>query len=139
MASILIIDDEIDMCAFMKDVLDDTQHTIHTCISARLALKKLLEQDYDLVITDIVMPNMDGLEFLRILRADYARNTDVPVLAISGGARSIPIASALRAAGIYANNIIEKPFSPPVFKDMVENILTTNVPRRAIWNAKYTA
>lgn len=84
-------------------------------------LKKLGEEKYDLVLTDINMPLMDGLRFVSLIRADReSSNKDVPIVIITTEGED-----AVRDKGLElgANSYITKPISPRIVTETVRQFL----------------
>jgi two-component system response regulator (stage 0 sporulation protein F) len=85
MATILVIDDQEPIRALLRESLEAAGYEVLEASNGRLGLELFQERSADLIITDIVMPEMDGLE----LMLELARNfLNVKVIAISGGLES---------------------------------------------------
>jgi CheY-like chemotaxis protein len=82
MTSILLIDDEVDVRDSMAKVLGREGYDVITVDNADAGLATLKTQNVDLLISDIIMPGMDGVQAIKQIRADYP---DIKILAISGG------------------------------------------------------
>src|SRR6202166_2466019 len=82
MHSILVIDDEPDVRDAVKRVLDRAGYTVHTTDSATDALAELERTRTDVVITDIIMPKIDGVQLIESIRKLFP---SVRIIAISGG------------------------------------------------------
>jgi DNA-binding NtrC family response regulator len=80
MAAILVVDDDDTIRDTLYDLLSD-EHRCHTAETAESALKLLSTEFYDVVLTDISMPGLSGLELLGRVRQRYP---DTPVIIISG-------------------------------------------------------
>ncbi len=80
MAAILIVDDDDAVRDVLYDLFSD-EHLCHAAATAEQALSFLREQTYDVVMTDISMPGLSGVELLSILRREQP---DTPVVVISG-------------------------------------------------------
>jgi CheY-like chemotaxis protein len=120
MATILVIDDELFMLDFVRKILESAQHTVHVATSADSGLDVYRQHRPDLVITDLIMPDKDGLETIRDLRQI---NPVARIIAISGGGRS-GYTNALEAAKAFgAVATVRKPFSPKVLLAEVDRIL----------------
>jgi DNA-binding NtrC family response regulator len=114
MKSIMVVDDEVVVREGVKRVLEGTgEFTVETCSSGQLALERLLDEDFDLVITDLKMPGMSGMEVLQTLKAIYP---DVPVVMITGYAM---VATAVEAMQYGAADYIPKPFKPQELVDKI--------------------
>lgn len=81
MASILIVDDERSIRNSLKEILEHEEYTIETAENGHQALDILKQKHIDVVLCDIKMPQMDGIELLNIILKDY---TTTPVIMISG-------------------------------------------------------
>ena len=120
MATILVIDDEPFMLDFVRKILESAQHRVLTATSADSGIEAYREHRPDLVITDLIMPEKDGLETIRDLRRiDPAAR----IIAISGGGRS-GYTNALEAAKAFgAQATLRKPFAPNVLLDAVVKVM----------------
>ena len=103
MAQILIIDDERAIRSVLKDILGNEGYKVEEAVDGEEGLKKFLSATYDVVLCDIKMPKVDGLEFL--IKATEA-NPDVPVIMISGHGN---IETAVEAVKKGAYDYISKP------------------------------
>jgi DNA-binding NtrC family response regulator len=106
MANILVIDDSQSVLALMERILAGAGHQVTACLSAKQAMKLAAVTPVDLIITDLYMPDKDGLEVIAEARKVCPK---VPVLAVSsvGGAKNM----LHTAKHLGAANTLEKPFS----------------------------
>jgi CheY-like chemotaxis protein len=116
MADILVIDDMNGMRQLVAAMLGRAGHTIVEASDGQAAIKLLQERRFDLVLTDIVMPESDGADVLMFLRG---RPDRPPVVAMSGGDPSLEPEPALLLARALADATLTKPFGP---KDLVATI-----------------
>jgi CheY-like chemotaxis protein len=108
MASIMVVDDNDSVRLFIARVLEREGHAVITCEDAECALTQFDRRSIDLIVTDLFMQGMDGLELVRELRQ---RRPDVRILAMSGDL-SPTRPSVLKAAGACgAIKTLEKPFT----------------------------
>jgi CheY-like chemotaxis protein len=118
--SIVIADDVEEIRHLVRDWLGGGGHSVD-CASGAMQLAKLLrQQHYDLVITDILMPDGDGLEVMTELKKTqpWAR-----VLAISGGGAYLRAADCLNVAkGFGAHAVLLKPFNRQQLLEAVEKV-----------------
>lgn len=84
---ILLVDDETDYLDVIELILGSAGYQVDTAQSGRLALEKLKKKDYDLVLTDLIMPSMTGVELLEIIRQDYL-DTEVIIFTGYGSVKS---------------------------------------------------
>jgi CheY-like chemotaxis protein len=125
MARILIIDDNEDLCLTAAALLRSAGYAVDTADVAKAGLAACKASTYDLVITDIVMPEMDGLELIEELQRTAPRPR---VIAISGDSKLseslyLPIAKRLGAERILA-----KPFRPEILLQTVADVLKRPAP-----------
>jgi DNA-binding response OmpR family regulator len=106
--SLLLIEDDDDLRTIMKEVLSDAQFDVHAVPHGLEGLKIYEQERIDLVITDIFMPKMDGLEVIQALR----KKAPVPkIIAMSGEGSHSTAHEMLRCAGLFgATSILNKPF-----------------------------
>jgi CheY-like chemotaxis protein len=103
--SILIVDDEFGLAEMLREMLRESGFDVTLAINGRLALEILEEGRVDLVLTDMMMPVMDGAELARAMRRDD-RHRDTPIIMMT----SLPTALA-RAPGLF-DAVLRKPFTP---------------------------
>lgn len=119
---VLIVEDSPTMTQLLKFTLKRINGVgIDTASDGASGLKKLSEGKFDLVLTDINMPIMDGLKFLSLLRGDGSNsNKDVPVVVITTeGEDSVRD----RGMELGANSYITKPIKPHIVLDTVKKFL----------------
>ncbi|MBL6975652.1 MAG: response regulator, partial [Deltaproteobacteria bacterium] len=102
---ILVIDDEEVVLASLRKIFTRKGYHTDTFLTAREGLERLEQDGYDLVITDLMMPEMNGIELLKALR-DRAMN--VPTIMITGYPT---ISTAVKAMRLGARDYIAKPFT----------------------------
>lgn len=107
MATILIVDDDDALRALLRRVLVRAGYSVLEAANGRAALEHLRAQPVDLMITDLFMPQQDGLETLLALRR---MNVRLPVIAMSGGGSAAQY-DMLRTASLFgAARVLMKPF-----------------------------
>jgi two-component system nitrogen regulation response regulator NtrX len=104
-ATILLVDDEENILETLTGILEDEGYQIITASSGESALKKISETSPDIVLLDVWMPGIDGIETLKSLREN---NKDVCVIMISGHSS---IDTAVHAIKLGAYDFLEKPLS----------------------------
>ncbi len=119
MNRIYVVDDEPDMVELLATVLRGEGHEVETYTDGRAALARLLEEPPELLLLDLMMPDLDGFELLKLLRLD-SRGRDVVVLVVSArtGHRA-----QLETLQLGANAYIYKPFSPRELAGQVRQLL----------------
>lgn len=104
--TILVVDDELPQRVLLRASLEDAGYIVFEAGGGRDALRLLRERSVDLVLLDLVMPEMDGFQFLRQLKADnLLRN--IPVVVVSG---SEDMESVTRCLAMGATDHLSKPF-----------------------------
>lgn len=124
MARILLIDDDEAVRTALRRTLERFGHVIHEAPEGGAALRMLRDDSVDLIITDIIMPGMEGIETIRALRRDHP---EVPVIAISGGGRFRPDSYLDIAASFGAVHTLSKPFEPEELLTAVDSALGTPI------------
>jgi len=102
---ILIIEDDVSIAELQKDYLEVADFDVTVCTNGLEGLKALQENEVDLLILDIMLPGMDGLEILRSMKEDK----DIPVLLVSAKKEEI---DKIKGLSLGADDYITKPFSP---------------------------
>lgn len=116
-AQILVVDDETVVVSLVRDALEDDNYIVETCGSADEALQWLNRRRFDLLITDIRMPGMDGIE---LVCRGREMHPDLGVIFITGYAN---LASAKNAIKQGAFDYIMKPFELSEIRQAVRNAL----------------
>jgi DNA-binding NtrC family response regulator len=106
MARILIIDDDETIRSVFQRFLTGKGYEVDVAADGRQGLRLLEEKAVDLVITDIMMPETDGLE---VVMAIQGKDTDIPVIAISGGMHAMPMDFLPMAKKFGAKSVLYKP------------------------------
>ncbi len=120
MASILIIDDQPEVLRALRKTLQREGHTVTDAADGKAALRRFAGSPTDLVISDIYMPEMDGIEFLMRVREAFP---EARIIALSGGGY-LGKEEVLAAAGnLGAVGILEKPFSVEECLELVRRAL----------------
>ena len=107
MKRILIIDDDLNMRETIKEILLGENYEIYIASNGKEGIKQQTNIVFDLVITDIIMPDMDGIEVILNLKK-HSPNTKI--IAISGGGYYFADDYLETARALGADKIIEKPF-----------------------------
>ena len=105
MARILIVDDEPDIRFMMRLISEGAGHTVVEARHGGTGLKSVKATRPDLVITDVMMPTMDGLEFITRLRSD-PETAAIPILAVSGNSELANGADAVLRKPFLAKELL---------------------------------
>ena len=106
MATILVIDDDRFLRAFLRTILERDHHHVLQASNGREGLELYQEQSADLIITDLVMPEMDGLTLINELTRNFV---NAKVIAMTGGMDGDSRLAAAKLLG--ARQTLQKPFS----------------------------
>ena len=119
MNRIYVVDDEPDMVELLATILRGEGYEVETYTDGRAALARVLEEPPELLLLDLMMPDLDGFELLKLLRLD-SRGRNVVVLVVSArtGHRA-----QLETLQLGANAYIYKPFSPRELAGQVRHLL----------------
>ena len=117
--SLLVVDDDPHIRTALLDGLTGAGHRVTAVASGKDALARLRTESFDVMLLDLKMPEMDGLEVLRILREDPV-DTDIVVL--TGAAE---VQSAVAAMKLGARELIQKPFSFWELERVVRHVRAT--------------
>ena len=105
MSRILIIEDEEAIADLEKDYLELSDFEVEIEHTGNRGLQKALEKDFDLVILDLMLPEMDGFDVCRKIREEK----NIPILMVSAKKDDI---DKIRGLGLGADDYMTKPFSP---------------------------
>ena len=129
MNRILVVDDEINMQVVLRAMLKKEGYEVFTAPDGREALKILAGDDIDVVVTDLKMPNMDGMGLLERVAADYPA---VPVIMITAHGT---VATAVDALKKGAFDYVTKPFE----QDELKNVVLKAIKTRRLSNEEFVA
>ena len=124
MACILLIDNDEDTRSSIAAMLSEEGHHVVSACDGRAGLRRVEAEEFDLIVTDLVMPDVEGIETIRLLRK-LGKMT--PILAISGGGcerQSRPYLQAARQLG--ADAALAKPFRLADLATVVARLTGTN-------------
>lgn len=117
---ILVVDDDPTLAGTLAEILRRHGYGVATAPHGRAAMQHVTRLPVSLVISDIFMPEGDGIELLNFLRA---RNPAPPLLAMSGAGEG-QIVNMLKVAGaLGAAHVLSKPFAPAQFLAIVRQLI----------------
>ncbi|MDR2729413.1 MAG: response regulator transcription factor, partial [Treponema sp.] len=116
---ILVAEDDEHIGNTLKAFLLDAGYYIELCTNGQTALERLYDKKFNMVILDIMLPGMDGLEILK----EFRKVSDVPVMVITALSGDSP---QLKAFDNLADDFVAKPFSMQVLLKRVETLLRRN-------------
>lgn len=114
---ILVVDDEQTVCNSIKKILSRKGYVVENSLNAEEAMIKMKNTSYDLVITDMKMPKISGLELLEIVKDYYP---ELEVVLITGYAS---VDTAIEAIKLGASDYLPKPFTPDELLEVAEKAI----------------
>ena len=117
---IMLVDDDKAIREMLKDMLEDAGFKVDTMEDGQQAIDNFNKELYHLVITDIIMPEKEGIELIIHLKKVAPA---IKIIAISGGGRGKPEDYLLNAEILGADATFAKPFSPAKLLEKVKNLL----------------
>jgi len=115
MAKVLVVDDEIDVCSELAEILEEYKHTVHYSENAKGALRKIQTETYDVIFLDVLMPKMEGSEAL----VEIKKLTRTPVVVMSGYLAA-DVEVEVKRAGAYT--CLRKPFKIKEIQNIISRI-----------------
>ena len=117
-AKIMVVDDEKQICQNVEKILSKNDYEIIHATSAKEALEKMAKDSFALLISDIVMPGMNGLEFLKLVKKEWPLTKAVMMTAYAS------TETAVKAIRLGALDYVSKPFTPDELRSTVELALS---------------
>ena len=121
MARIIVIEDEELVRYTLKVTLESVGHQVFEACNGREGLAVIDREPCDMIITDIIMPEMEGIETIAAIRNRFP---DLPIIAVSGGGRIGNMDFLKAAQELGATTILPKPFEPDELINVVDRFLT---------------
>ncbi len=122
MRNILLIEDDVQLNQILTAKLERCGYAVRHAANGQEALEMYEQQEPDLIITDILMPEVDGLEFLASVNERY-KETSFKTLAMSGGGHLAGATYLSWMEAFGADSVMEKPFKLADFMTRVEGLL----------------
>ncbi len=123
MASILVVDDDVNITDVLREALEHSGHFVTVANHGREGLQRLMERPFDLVLVDLRMPVMSGFEMIRSLRGTL--KSTVPVLVLTGYAS---IESLFQCTELGISGYLPKPFRLDELDQKVRGVLDGGLP-----------
>jgi CheY-like chemotaxis protein len=120
MASVLIVEDTEGVRQTLEIMLENSGHELDVAENGQTALERLAHGRYDIVITDVIMPEVDGNDVI----LEIQKMTKRPkVIAISGGGMKVDKDEALMLAKSQADTVLKKPFTHRELQDAISRTI----------------
>ncbi|MSU32975.1 MAG: response regulator [Pedosphaera sp.] len=123
--TILLVDDDADFRNLLEKVILRFGMEVVKASDGNEAIEKLSQQSFNLLITDILMPNVEGIELILKIWKDYPT---MPVIAMSAGGRLKAEGYLKMAMAFGTKEVLEKPFAMDVFIAAIRRVLGGSVP-----------
>jgi len=118
---ILVIDDDDQMRVLLRQVMEWAGYEVTDARNGREAVQQYRKQPADLVITDLIMPEQEGLETIGMFKKEWPH---IKLIAISGGGRIGPEAYLPAARELGADRVFSKPFDVRELAEAVKELLS---------------
>jgi DNA-binding response OmpR family regulator len=115
----MIVDDNDDILEFLEEELKD-KYTLFKATNGKIALELLEKETIQLVVSDVMMPEMDGFELCRIVKSDV-EHSHIPIILLTA---KNTLQAKIEGLEIGADAYIEKPFSPEHLQAQIASLLT---------------
>ena len=116
-AKILIVDDDPDICAYMQTMLEASNYDVTTLSDPTLVVDRVKEEDFHILVIDLMMPRMDGIELITQIRKV---DTDVAIVVFTGYPS---VDTAVNALKLNVSDYIQKPFEIESFRQTIADVL----------------
>ncbi len=125
-ARILIVDDDQNIINALKECFDDFNYRLDTVVSGKQALEKITADKYDLVMLDINLPDLSGMDVLKKIKE---QKSDLPVLVMTG---YVSTEAAIKAMKLGAHEFVTKPFNIDRLMGIVNRLVKKTPPIRGL-------
>lgn len=115
---ILIVEDNRDMLSFLQGILSES-YKLHTAENGKEGLAAAKKYDIDLILSDVMMPEMDGLEFCKFIKTNF-ETSHIPVVLLTAKSMDDHKMAGYKTG---ADDYVTKPFNPELLKVRVNNLL----------------
>ena len=116
-ANVLVIDDELTVCRSCEKILNENGYSVSISLKGREGLDRARKEDFDLLIVDLKMPDIDGMEVVEVIKRE---RPDMAVIIMTGYS-TVP--SAVKGMKLGAADFIPKPFTPDEMSKAVSKAL----------------
>lgn len=122
--SILVIDDDETIRVLLRAILEKEDYRVVDAPDGAKGIRQYQESPTDMVITDLIMPEKEGIETIRDLRREFPH---VKIIAVSGGGRIGPDSYLKMAKGVGALRTLSKPFDRMALLKTVKEVLEMDI------------
>ncbi len=119
MVRVLVVDDEEDIRRISKKILESAGHEVDVAADGAIALELIKRKQYELILLDVMMPNVTGLEVVRNLKMDH-HTKDIPVIIFSALGTGTHM---MLEKEDHADGYLQKPFTTSSLREKVDQVL----------------
>ncbi len=119
--AILVVDDDVPFVEYVSEMLDGEGYRVCKAFGGEEGVTEFVQHQPQLIITDIVMPAKDGLELIMAARK---QDSEIPIIAVSGGNSGFGSDYLMAAKKFGANVVPKKPFHSEMLLDTAEELLS---------------
>ncbi len=130
MTNILIVDDDVTFCLMLKKLLEKHQYQVVTTFSPEEVKRIIRKQFFEVVLTDLRMPNVNGMDLIRLIKSE---SPETQVIMMTGYA---DIATAIQSIKQGAYNYIPKPFQPQEALNLIQEAIEATAKKHKLKNQK---
>ena len=112
---IMVVDDEVEVRSMIYDMLESKGHNVIVAENGKRAIDLLAFYKVDIIVTDIIMPEIEGIEFILRLR-----QSNIPIISISALSKESVVSEFMDSLGIV--DILQKPFIKSDLMQLVDNV-----------------
>lgn len=116
---ILVVDDEVVICSGCRIILEDMGHSVETCMTCSEGIEAVKNNQYDLVLLDLKLPDQEGTELLKAVR----KTDTIRIIVMSGYAT---VQSVVKSMKLGAIDFLPKPFTNDELLAVLKQVDTTN-------------
>ena len=117
MGKILVVDDELVICKSIEKIMAKEEHSVEYVLNAQDAIELLAKKEFDVVVTDLKMPLVSGMDLVKVMQERWP---DIPVVMITGYAT---VSTAVQALQLGAFDYIPKPFTPDEMRSVASRAM----------------
>lgn len=119
MGKLLLVDDDKAYLNSLKELVEAEGYTTQICSNGKDALEMQANEPFDIIITDIIMPEIDGLEFIFQIKSKYPLTK---IIAVTGGGVFRSMDLLIMAKELGASMVLSKPFSFSMLKVQLKSL-----------------
>ena len=124
MAKILVVDDDVDNRLIIKTVLENANHSVSESVDGKLGIELALNEKFDLIILDVMMPKIDGWQVCETLKSDL-KTKDIPILILTARTTFL---DEIQRRGSRADEYLTKLADHKTLLETVEKLLSKKTP-----------